>query len=44
MTANEAIQVLIDEGIITTGEYWVNACGCVKYLPELLVNMAQKVK
>lgn len=44
MTTEEAIKVLVEKGVIQTGEYWLNASKCVTYLPELLKNMAEKVK
>ena len=44
MNTEEAIKVLVEKGVIQTGEYWLNASKCVTYLPELLKNMAEYVR
>lgn len=40
MTVNEAIKALQDKGVIQSPAYWQNAVQVVKYLDELLINMA----
>ena len=40
MTVNEAIKALQDKGVIQSPAYWQNAVQVVKYLGELLINMA----
>ncbi len=44
MTAQEALSVLQQKGIVKSPTYWQNAVQVVKYLDELLVNMAEHVK
>ena len=39
----EAIIKLTKAGIIASPDYWRNACKVVKYLPDLLINMAKDV-
>ena len=43
MYGKDSIQILKDNNIITDVEYWRNAVKCVKYLQELLDNMAKKL-
>lgn len=40
---NQAIKILVEKGIISTPEYWQNAVKVVKYLDNLLINMARKL-
>lgn len=40
LTINEAIEILVERGVIATPEYWYNAVKVVKYLEPLLINMA----
>lgn len=35
-----AMKLLVDKGAIATPDYWYNAAKVVKYLPELIINMA----
>ena len=42
-TYEEAVKVLVDKGIIASREYWDNAVKCVKYLDQLIINMANKL-
>lgn len=42
-TYNEAVKVLVDKGVIATRDYWDNAVKCVKYLDQLIINMANKL-
>lgn len=44
MDFNEAIKILQEKGVINSPDYWVNACSVVKYLPNLLINMANHIK
>lgn len=44
MTAQEALNILQQKGIVKSPAYWQNALQVVKYLDELLVNMAENVK
>ena len=39
-----AVKVLVDKGVISSREYWDNAVKCVKYLDQLVINMANNVK
>lgn len=41
---DEAIIVLTKAGVIASPDYWKNACKVVKYLPDLLINMAKDVE
>lgn len=41
---NNAIQHLYNMGVISSPDYWINAVKCVKYLDELLLNMANKIQ
>lgn len=40
---DEAVKVLVDRGVIASREYWDNAVKCVKYLDQLIINMANKL-
>ncbi len=40
---DEAVKVLVDNGVIASREYWDNAVKCVKYLDRLIINMANKM-
>ena len=40
----DAIEVLWDKGITNSPEYWEKTAPKVKYLPELLVKIAEKLK
>ena len=42
-TYDEAVKVLVDNGVIASREYWDNAVKCVKYLDRLIINMANKI-
>ena len=42
-TYEEAVKVLVDKGIIASREYWDNAVKCVKYLDQMIINMANKL-
>lgn len=35
-----AMKVLVEKGAIATPDYWYNAAKVVKYLPDLIINMA----
>lgn len=35
-----AMRLLVEKGAIATPEYWYNAAKVVKYLPDLIINMA----
>ncbi len=41
---NEALQVLIEKGVITSTEYWENAVKDFKYLDVLLIKIADYIK
>ena len=41
-TYDEAAKVLVANGVIASREYWDNAVKCVKYLDQLIINMANK--
>ena len=43
MELDEAMKILQEKKIINTPEYWYNACKCVKYLEELIINVAKEV-
>ena len=42
-TYDEAAKVLVEKGVIASREYWDNAVKCVKYLDQLIINMANKL-
>mgnify|MGYP002646380221 CR=1 FL=1 len=42
-TYDEAIEVLVQKGVIESADYWNNAVKCVKYLDKLIINMANKI-
>lgn len=44
VTVDDALKVLVDQGVISSPDYWRNAAGCVKYLDVLLINMAKKLQ
>lgn len=37
---DSAMKVLVEKGAIATPDYWYNAAKVVKYLPDLIINMA----
>ncbi len=39
---NTAINVLVDAKVINTAEYWINQVNALKYLDQLIINMANK--
>ena len=41
-TYDEAVKVLVKNGVISSQAYWDNAVKCVKYLDGLIINMANK--
>jgi lysozyme len=43
MDVNQAITILVQNGIITDADYWTKAAEVVKYLDALLINMATKL-
>lgn len=42
-TVSTAIKHLANKGVISSPEYWEKAAGVVKYLDELLINVAKKI-
>ena len=42
-TYDEAVKVLVKNGVISSQAYWDNAVKCVKYLDSLIINMANKL-
>jgi hypothetical protein len=44
MDVTAALTILKEAGIITEPTYWSNLAQYVKYLDELLINMAQKLE
>lgn len=44
MTLDEALKILVDQGVVSGPDYWRNAIGCVKYLDALLINTAKKLQ
>jgi hypothetical protein len=40
---DEAIKVLVANGVVNTQAYWDNAVKCVKNLDQLMINMANKL-
>ncbi len=42
-TYDEAVKVLVANGVISSQAYWDNAVKCVKYLDSLIINMANKL-
>ncbi len=42
-TYDEAAKVLVAKGVIASREYWDNAVKCVKYLDQLIINMANSL-
>lgn len=43
LTFEEALDILVEEGVIETKTYWRNAVRCVKYLDKLIINMGGKL-
>lgn len=41
---DSAMSLLVDKGAIATPEYWYNAAKVVKYLPDLIINMANTIE
>ncbi len=41
MDIDTALKILVNKGVISTPDYWYNAIKCVKYLEDLLINMAK---
>lgn len=39
-----AMNLLVEKGAIATPEYWYNAAKVVKYLPDLIINMANTIE
>ena len=44
VTVDEALKIMVDQGVINSPDYWRNAAGCVKYLDVLIINMAKKLQ
>lgn len=44
MNAQEALNILQQRGIVQSPAYWQNALQVVKYLDELFINIAEKIK
>lgn len=42
-TYDEAAKVLVANGVMASREYWDNAVKCVKYLDQLIINMANSL-
>ena len=42
-TYDEAIKVLIDNGVISTRDYWDNCIKTTRYVEQLIINMANKL-
>ncbi len=40
----QALAVLVNAKIINSPDYWLKACDVVKYLPDLLINFANKIQ
>lgn len=40
----QALTVLVNAKIINSPDYWLKACDVVKYLPDLLINFANKIQ
>ena len=43
-TLDDDIKVLVKNGVINSPEYWKNKAPTVQYLPELIHNMAEKLR
>jgi len=43
-TLQQDLDILIKNGIINSPEYWKTKAKTIKHLPELLHNMAEKLK
>lgn len=44
VTVDEALKILVNQGVINSPDYWHNASECVKYLDTLIINMAKKLQ
>lgn len=40
----QALTVLVNAKVINSPDYWLKACEIVKYLPDLLINFANKIQ
>ena len=40
----QALTVLVNAKVINSPDYWLKACEVVKYLPDLLINFANKIQ
>lgn len=40
---NKAIELMVKADVITTTDYWYNAVKCVKYLEQLIINIAEYI-
>lgn len=40
----QALIVLVNAKVINSPDYWLKACDVVKYLPDLLINFANKIQ
>lgn len=43
VTLDSTIKLLEEKSVISTPEYWYNACKCVKYLDTLLINIGKEL-
>lgn len=43
MNVNHALEILINNNVISNSDYWLKACVVVKYLDVLIINMAKKL-
>jgi N-acetylmuramoyl-L-alanine amidase len=44
MTVDEALEIMVAQGVISSPGYWSKAAECVKYLDALIINMAKKIQ
>jgi hypothetical protein len=44
MDVNQALTVLVQNGVISSADYWEKALEVVNYLDVLLINMAKKLE
>ena len=44
MTFDEALEVLIKKGVISSPDYWVMCAKTTLYIKELIINMAKALK
>lgn len=42
-TVDEALKILKNRGVINSPDYWLKAVDVVKYLNELIINVARKI-